>query len=153
MLLDKQNQFSADAGETPSAIGSTDSSNILDLGTTRDIGDAATPDNLFLLCQVTTAFASAGGATLQVQIAYAPDNGSGSPGSFTVIEQSAAVAVASLVQGYRFLNGSLPNASFAYRFIKLTYVIGTAVMTAGAMRSALVPSLDAQPTYGRGYVA
>ena len=152
MLLDKQNQFSADAGDSPTSVGSVDSTNIVDLGTTRDIGDAVTA-NLFLLAQVVTAFTSGGSATLQVQVQIAPDNGSGVPGAWSVLEQSAAVAVASLVQGYRFLNGGIPNAPVAYRLLKLTWVVGTAAMTAGAIRAGLVPALDAQPTYGRGYTA
>ena len=151
MLIDKQNQFSADAGDSPTAIGSTDSTNIVDLGTTRDIGSAQS-DFLYLLAQVTTAFTSAGSATLQVQVAVAPDN-NGVPGSYTVIAQTAAVAVGSLTAGRQFLAGEFLSSPIAYRFIKLTYVIGTAVMTAGALKAALVPSLDAQPTYGRGYTA
>ena len=153
MLIDKQNQFSADAGDSPAAIGSTDSTNIVDLGTTRDIGDGATPHNLFLSAQVATAFTSGGSATLQVQGAVAPDNGSGAPGAWTVLEQSRAVPVASLVQGFAFLKGALPTADVAYRFLKLTYVIGTAAMTAGTIKAAFVPSLDVQFTYARGYAA
>src|SRR5438105_3501034 len=107
MLLDKQNQFSADAGDSPTVVGSTDSTNIIDLGVNRDIGDAVTPHNLFLLAQVVAAFASGGSATLQIQVQAAPDN-SGVPGTWAVIEQSAAIAVASLVQGYKFLPGGIP---------------------------------------------
>ena len=80
MLLDKQNQFSADTGDSPTALGSTASTNIIDLGIARDIGGAVT-DQLMLLCQVATAFTSGGSATLQVQFQTAPDNGSGLPGS------------------------------------------------------------------------
>ena len=39
------------------------------------------------------------------------------------------------------------------RFVRLNYVIGTAAMTAGVLKAALVPSLDVQPVYARGYVA
>ena len=74
MLLDKQNQFSADTGDNPTALGSTVSTNIIDLGIARDIGGAVT-DQLMLLCQVATAFTSGGSATLQVQFQTAPDNG------------------------------------------------------------------------------
>ena len=35
----------------------------------------------------------------------------------------------------------------------LNYVIGTAVMTGGVLKAALVPSLDQQPAYARAYAA
>jgi len=150
MLIDKQNQFSADAGDSPTATGSTASTNIIDLGVARDIGGAVT-DQLMLLCQVATAFTSGGSATLQVQFQTAPDNGSGAPGAWSILSQSDAIAVASLVQGYKFLPGELPGGT--QRFIRLNYAIGTAVMTAGTLKAALVPSLDVQPVYPRAYAA
>jgi hypothetical protein len=150
MLIDKQNQFSADTGDTPSSTGSSVSTNIIDLGVARDIGGAVT-DQLMLLCEVVTAFTSAGSATLQVQFQTAPDNGSGAPGSWVTLAQSDAIPVASLVQGYKFLPGELPGPT--QRFIRLNYVVGTAAMTAGTLKAALVPSLDVQPSYPRAYFA
>jgi hypothetical protein len=150
MLIDKQNQFSADAGDSPTGTGSTASTNIVDLGVARDIGGAVT-DQLMLLCEVAAAFTSGGSATLQVQFQTAPDNGSGAPGSWVTLSQSDAIAVAALVQGYKFLPGELPGPT--QRFIRLNYVVGTAAMTAGTLKSALVPSLDVQPVYPRAYVA
>jgi hypothetical protein len=141
MLLDSNNQFSAQQAVT--AIGSTDSTNIVDLGVARDISDAPT-DDLFLLCEVIAAFTSGGSATLQVQVATAPDNGSGAPGAWTVLYQSAAIPVASLTAGSKILPGALAGPTS--RFVKLTYVVGTAVMTAGTITAAFVPSLDVQPT-------
>jgi hypothetical protein len=150
MLIDKQNQFSADAGDSPTATGSTASTNIIDLGVARDIGGAVT-EQLMLLCEVVTAFTSGGSATLQVQFQTAPDNGSGAPGSWSILSQSDAIAVAALVQGYKFLPGELPGGT--QRFIRLNYVIGTAAMTAGTLKAALVPALDVQPVYPRAYAA
>ena len=150
MLIDKQNQFSADAGDSPTSTGSTASTNIVDLGVARDIGGAVT-DQLMLLCEVAAAFTSGGSATLQVQFQTAPDNGSGAPGTWVTLSQSDAVPVASLVQGYKFLPGEVPGPT--QRFIRLNYVVGTAAMTAGTLKSALVPSLDVQPVYPRAYVA
>jgi hypothetical protein len=150
MLLDSSNQFSASQAVT--ALGSTASTNIIDLGIARDVGDAVTA-SLYLLCQVATAFASGGSATLQVQVQSAPDNGSGSPGTWSTIEQSDAIPVASLVQGYKFLPGAMVSPTTPGRFLRLNYVIGTAAMTAGAATAALVPSLDQQPAYARAYAA
>jgi hypothetical protein len=148
-LLDKQNQFSADAGDTPTAVGSTVSTNVIDLGVARDIGGAVT-DKLYLLCQVITAFASGGAATLKVQYQGSTDNV-----TFTTIVQSDDVAVASLIAGYKFLQNEAPSVptSTLYRYHRLNYVIGTAVMTAGALRSAFVPGLQHAPTYQNAYVA
>ena len=150
MLIDKQNQFSADAGDSPTGTGSTASTNIIDLGIARDIGGAVT-EQLMLLCQVVTAFTSGGSATLQVQFQTAPDNGSGVPGAWVTLAQSDAVPVAALVQGYRFLPGELPGPT--QRFVRLNYVVATATMTAGALSAAVVPSLDVAPAYPRAYAA
>ena len=150
MLIDKQNQFSADAGDTPTSTGSSVSTNIIDLGIARDIGGAVT-DQLMLLCEVVTAFTSGGSATLQVQFQTAPDNGSGAPGAWSILSQSDAVPLASLVQGYKFLPGELPGPT--QRFLRLNYVVGTAAMTGGVLKAALVPSLDVQPVYPRAYAA
>jgi len=148
MLLDSQNQFSA--AQAVSSTGATPSTNTIDLGVARDIGGAVT-DQLMLLCEVATAFTSGGSATLQAQFQTAPDNGSGAPGAWVTLSQSDAVPVASLVQGYKFLPGELPGPT--QRFLRLNYVVGTAAMTAGALKAALVPSLDVQPVYARGYAA
>ena len=82
----------------------------------------------------------------------APDN-NGVPGSWSTIEQSDAIPVASLVQGYKFLPGAMVSPATPGRFLRLNYVIGTATMTAGAITAALVPSLDQQPAYPRAYAA
>jgi len=148
MLMDGSNTFSTQQAIT--ATGSTDSTNIVDLGIARDISDPVT-DDLYLLCEVIAAFVSAGGGTLQVQVATAPDNGSGLPGTWTVLYQSAVLAIASLGAGAKILPGALAGPTS--RFLKLTYVVGTAVMTAGTVTAALVPALDVQPAYARGYTA
>ncbi len=70
-----------------------------------------------------------------------------------MLEQSGAAPVASLAQGYKFLGGGIPVSNSAYRYLKLTYVVGTAAMTAGALKAGLVPSLDVQKAYPAGYAA
>jgi hypothetical protein len=71
--------------------------------------------------------------------------------AWSTLAQSDAIPVASLVQGYKFLPGEVPGGT--ERYVRLNYVVGTAAMTAGAITAALVPSLDVQPVYPRGYVA
>ena len=149
MLIDKLNQFSADAGDSPTLVGSTASTNTIDLGIARDIGGAVT-DQLMNMAQVITAFTSGGAATLKLQFQASND-----ASTWTTIAQTDDVPVASLVQGYRFLNGEIVNypGSTLYRYLRFNYVIGTAVMTAGALKAGFVPSLDVQPVYARGYTA
>jgi hypothetical protein len=151
MIIDSQNLFSTQGtGDSPTATGSTPSTNVVDLGIARDVGGALS-EQLLLLCEVTTAFASGGSATLQVQFQTAPDNGSGAPGTWAILSQSDAIPVASLVQGYKFLPGQLTGGT--QRFVRLNYVIGSAVMTGGTLKAGLVPALDDQPIYPRGYSA
>lgn len=147
MLIDRENQFSD--GQAVTATGATASSNLIDLGASRDLGGGTT-GFLALLCQVVTAFASGGAATLQVQLQSAPDNG-GVPGSWVTLAQSDAVPLASLVAGYRFLPGPLPAG--IQRYLRLNYVVGTAAMTAGKLTASLVPAIDNLSTYPRGYAA
>jgi hypothetical protein len=146
MLMDKNNTFSTNY--SPTAVATTFSDTI-DLGVARDIGGAVT-DDLFLLCEVITAFTSGGSATLQVQLLGSTDNS-----SFNIMEQSDTIAVASLTQGYKFLQGRMVSAQSGtpYRYLKLGYVVGTAALTAGALTAALVPALQHAPVYAIGYTA
>ena len=143
MLIDQQNQFSA--AQAVTATGSTASTNVVDLGVARDIGGAVS-DQLMLLCEVVTPFTSGGSATLQVQVQTSPDNS-----AWSILAQSDAIPVASLVQGYKFLPNEVPGGTS--RYLRLNYVVGTATMTAGAITAGLVPSLDVQPVYPRAYAA
>jgi hypothetical protein len=143
MIIDSQNQFSS--AQAVTSTGSTASTNVIDLGANRDIGGAVT-DRLMLLCDVVAPFTSGGSATLQVQFQTSSDNS-----VWSTLAQSDAIPVASLVQGYKFLPGEVPGGTA--RYVRLNYVVGTAAMTAGKITAALVPSLDVQPVYPRGYVA
>jgi hypothetical protein len=147
MLIDAQNLFSQ--AQAIVSVGSTPSTNVIDLGVARDIGGAVT-DDLFNLVQVVTAFASGGSATLKVQIQASNDNS-----SFVTIAQSDDIAVASLTAGYKFLHNRLPSvpSSTLYRYLRLNYVVGTAAMTAGAITAGLVPALQHAPVYAGGYTA
>jgi hypothetical protein len=143
MLIDQLTQFSS--AQAVTSIGSTPSTNVVDLGVVRDIGGAVT-DNLALLVQVVTTFTSGGSATLQVQFQTSPDNATWSNPAM-----SDAIPVAQLVAGYKFLVDEIPGPTS--RYLRLNYVVGTAAMTAGTLTAAIVPSLDVQPTYPRAYVA
>lgn len=147
MYLDAQNMFSK--AQPVIATGSTPSTNVYDAGIARDIGGAVT-DDLYLLCEVVTAFTSGGSATLQAQWQGSTDNS-----AWTTLVQSDAIAVASLVQGYKFLQGLTISGQSGtlYRYYRLNYVVGTAVMTAGNITAAFTPSLQHSPVYSIGYQA
>lgn len=142
MLIDKNTLLAS--AYAPTSTGTT-YSDVLDLGVARDISGGVT-DWLKLLVQVVTTFTSGGSATLKVTVETSADNS-----SWTILAQSDAVAVASLVAGYKFFENALPGPTS--RYLRVGFVIATAAMTAGAITAALVPSLDVQPAYPRGYAA
>lgn len=154
MILDALLMFTGGSGgvgnndkltDSPTT-GTQVSSNVLDLGSpglpasasgggARDIG-AGRP--LRLLVQVTTAFA--GGTNLQVSISGAPDNGSGSPGSYTIMGYGPVVVLANLAVGARLFDNDVPLPAAAQvlpRFLRLDYVT-SGTHTAGKIAGTIV---------------
>lgn len=147
--------------------GTETASNIIDLGVTsgvpssangggaRDIGIGDDPA-MKLSVIVTTAIT--GGTSLALSLAGAPDNGSGSPGSYTVMWQSpAAVVEASLVAGAQLANVDVPRTVQGQalpRFLRLQF-ISVGLHSAGAVQAQIVLDRDDQvytTAYG-GYPA
>ena len=128
--------------------GTQVASNILDLGVTsgipssangggaRDIGVGDDP-MLKLSATVTTTFT--GGTSLQFELDGAPDNGSGAPGSYTVMWQSQAIAEAQLIPG-QMINVDVPRVVPGQplpRFLRLRFItVGT--HSAGAVEAQIV---------------
>ena len=155
---------------TTFTVGNQDSANIIDLsqlassksGYGRDIGIG---EGLEIVVQVMTAFTGSS-STLQVQVQYAPDNGSGSPGSYVTVAQSIAYALTALTAGAELLRIKVPPmtptsqfGSALPKFMQMNYVVGTANMTAGAIasfitidRTALGPGLGYQSGYSNQYL-
>ena len=118
--------------------GTQVASNIVDLGVTsgipssangggaRDIGIGDDP-SLKLFAEVITAFTV--GTSLQVQILGAPDNGSGAPGTYTLLWAGPIVAEANLVVGAVIANVDMPRqipGQGPPRFIRGEYItVGT----------------------------
>lgn len=160
MILDNLLTFSGGLGgatvpaDSPTT-GTQVASNILDLGVNsgvpssangggaRDIGAGDDPA-MELSIIVTTAFAS--GTSLQFELSGAPDNGSGAPGSYTVMWLSSAIAEASLVAGMQCANITVPRPAPGQalpRFLRLRYItVGT--HTAGAVQAQIVLDRDDQ---------
>ena len=176
MILDNLLMFTgtsngAAAGITSGAqtdaptTGTQVASNILDLGVNsgvpssangggaRDLGIGDNP-SLELLAAVTTTFAS--GTSLQLELSGAPDNGSGAPGSYTVMWTSPAFVEAGLVAGVQLANITVPRTIPGQplpRFLRLRFItVGT--HTAGAIECCIVLDRDDQiygGSAGQGY--
>lgn len=102
-------------------------SETLDLGLT----GYAKGDPVKLKCLVTTAFTSGGSATLAVTIASSATES----GTYVTHHTVAATAVADLTAGKVLADIVLPAAT--NRWIKVTYTVGTAAMTAGKVSTYL----------------
>lgn len=134
--------------------GTQAASNIVDLGIAgiptsangggaRDLGIGDDP-SLKLSVILTTAFT--GGTNMQLQLQGAPDNGSGSPGSYTTMWTSNVVLEASLIAGLQMANVDLPRipgTNALPRFLKLNF-ISTGTHSAGAVEAQIVVDRDDQ---------
>lgn len=131
MFIDYQNLFSDDQAVTVTAA----STNIIDLGANESEIQTLFEKGLVKVnAQVTTAFAD--GTSLQVGL---QTDSAENFGTVTTLQSTAAIATASLVQGYKFRLDSLPLG--IKRYLRLYYtVVGT--MSAGKIHAGLV--LDAQ---------
>lgn len=161
MILDALLQFDS-AANLAQVVGTYNSANVIDLGITsgiptsasgggaRDMGIGDDPA-LKLLVQVNVTFTSGGAGTLQVNLQGAIDNGAGAPAAFSTWYSSPAMALATLVAGARLLDMDMPRppAGIAIpRFLRLTYGIGGATMTAGQVQSYIVIDRMDQPYQG-----
>lgn len=151
MILDALLQFDS-AANLAQVVGTYNSANVIDLGITsgipssangggaRDIGIGDDPA-LKLLVLVTTTFTSGGAGTLQVNLQGAIDNGSGAPAAFSTWWSSPAYALATLNAGSQLFNMDMPRPPDGIaipRYLRLTYGVGGATMTAGTVQSYIV---------------
>jgi hypothetical protein len=146
MILDGLLQFSAAAGDSPTATGV--STNIIDLHMAgipvlaagqgaRDMGIGDDPA-LKLLVQVTATFT--GLTSLAIALQGAGDSGTGTPGAFTSWWTSPAVLAASLTAGARLYDMDMPRppAGIAVpRFLQLAYTIAGSG-TGGTLKAFIV---------------
>ncbi len=166
MILDNFLMF--DPPSLPAALaqvqGTYNSGNVLDLHMSgipvlanlqgaRDMGIGDDPA-LKMLVQVSTAFTSAGAATLQIALQGATDDGTGNPASYSTWWLSPAYALATIaVAGARLYDMDMPRppAGIAIpRFLRLNYIIGGATTTAGACISGIVLDRFDQPYKSTG---
>ncbi len=141
MYIDRQNLFGQDQAVTASAA----STDYIDLGAARDIGNGERPEILVLCTQDATA---AGAATVTVAL-QSDDNPSFSSPVNLVL--SDAVPKASLVAGTEVLRVAVPYGT--ERYLRLFYTVNTGPLTAGKFTSGLIPQRQANVAYASGYVA
>lgn len=90
-----------------------------------------------LVVQVTTTMVGAT-ATLSVDFISSATQDLGTP---TVLLSSAAIAIGTLVAGYRFRFGSIPGV-VPQQFVGVQYNVGTATITAGNISAFLALDVD-----------
>lgn len=117
MFVDKQLLLSDAQEET--TVAAHDSDNIIDQGVASDAAK-----ELYMVFLVTTAFTSAGAATVALSLQDSPDNA-----TYTEKLGVAAQTYANFTAGKRYVM-RLPQGM--NRYIKGVLTIGTAVLTAGA---------------------
>jgi len=131
MILDKENLLSDDQAVTTTAA----STNVLDLEGS-GLGDMSPGEALDLMCQVSNAD-FAGGTSIAVAVQTATDDAFTSP---ITLFTTAAIVTASLIQGYKFALGKLPEG--ASRYLRFNYVV-VGTMTAGNLTGGIVPGVQA----------
>ena len=135
MIIDYRTMF-CDAKNVSGTAATRLEGNQIDLVHPRDIGNG---QPIYLIVVVTTAFASGGAATVNIQLAS--DNSAAIPtdGSATVHWQTGALNYTALTKGKTFVT-ALPLEGNAYkRYLGILVVTAAATTTAGAISAFLSP--------------
>lgn len=139
--------FSAAQAVTATAV----SDNKFNLYAARDLGAGGANPTLRLQASVNTLFVTADAATLQVQVTGCDTES----GTYVVMAESKAIAVAALVAGARLFDIDLPRpvpGQALPKFLQLNYVVGTGSFSAGKIDAALVTDRMDQYAYPPGVV-
>jgi len=141
MYIDRQNLFGQDQAVTASAA----TTDYIDLGAARDIGNGERPEILVLCTQDVTAV---GAATVTVALQSDDNSSFSSPANLVL---SDAIPKASLVAGTQVLRVAVPYGT--ERYLRLFYTVNSGPLTAGKFTSGLVPLRQANVAYASGYTA
>jgi hypothetical protein len=126
MYMDRQNLFSSAQAIT---TGSTASTDIIDLGSSRDIGSG---DVLEVIVVIDQTFTSGGAGTLDVKLQTDTAVGFG---TVVTLLSTGATALASLTAGAAIARWRVPRG--VLRYLRLQYVVATADMTAGTITAGI----------------
>lgn len=144
MITDKLATLADAVALNTGAAGNYTIGDVIDLGAAKQLND---PKSLYLVITVDVTATSGGSATLAVALLTDDNAAMSSP---TVVWQGNAVAVATLVAGYRYAVVELPKGADNYeRYLGLRQVTGTAAFTAGAINAFLTHDVPA--TLWRAY--
>lgn len=126
------------------AVGSANSTNVIDLVNARDMGGVDGGIPFKIMCLVTTSLTSTGAATFQVLAQGSTDNT-----TFTTYAETPAMIATACTAGKMIANfdwpGVLPNDGSLPRYLRLRYTVGTAIVSAGALISTIVLGRDMSP--------
>lgn len=162
MILDRLLQFSS-AQDVSQAAGTYASTDVIDFGVgtstspaipsnaqgggVRDMGIGDNPALKFVVQMIEGLDSAGGTATLSVTIQGAPDDGTGSPGSYVSWWASPAYTEAQAVAGARLLDMDFPRPPQGKpvpRFVRLLYTIAGETSTLGTVSAWLVLDRDDQ---------
>ena len=137
MILDRYNEFSSAEAHTTAAEHASDST--VDLGASDILKFDAEARRIRFHCVVTTTVS---GTSSTVQVKLETDSTDAFSSAATLYD-SGAIAEATLVAGYKVTGeGGLLLPSNCERYLRVTYTIGTAVLTAGAFDAFLSNDAD-----------
>lgn len=111
MIIDAFNLFEPLAGTA--ITSSAASTNIIDLSVARDMGGGHYPDPDLIVGSLAAFGAGSASATLNIQVQGAPDNGSGSPGGWFLIQETGAMNLGQLAAGMKLMQMDLASVSQA----------------------------------------
>ena len=138
-ILDERAEF-CDATSIAASAGTALVGDVMDLSVARDMGNG---QPLYLVVQVTTAVASGGSATANIQLASDAAAAIATDGSATVHWQTGVLAKTVLAAGKTFIV-PLPWEDPDYeRYLGIIVTTATATTTAGAVNAFLTSAPSA----------
>jgi hypothetical protein len=139
MMYDKLNTFGTDQAVTTTAP----STDIVDLGAARDMGNG---EPLELVILVTQSVTAAGAASVTFTLETDDNAGFSSP---AVLANSGALGKAALPAGTEVLRVKLPLD--AERYLRTNYTVATGPLTAGMFTAFLTHDRQASRAYASGF--
>ena len=139
MMYDKLNSFGTDQAVTTTAA----STDIVDLGAARDMGNG---EPLELVILVTQSVTASGAATVNFTLETDDTAGFSSP---VVLASSGAIGKAALSAGTEVLRAKLPLD--AERYLRTNYTVATGPLTAGTFTAFLAHDRQASRAYASGF--
>ena len=139
MIIDKQLEFS----DSQAVTGSSASTNIIDLGSARDIGVG---EDLYLVIQADTAVTAAGAATVTFSLETDALSDFSSPSARFVSE---AVGKAALTAGAKPVTVQIPHG--VERYLRVYYTVASGPLTGGAFSAFLTKDVQAWTAVASGF--